>query len=113
MKIRNFQEIEAREVTDEGAQGVSIRWVIAKEDGAKNFYMRVFDVQPKGHTPYHQHEWEHEVFILEGEAEVVTEQGPKQAPPGTVVFARPRELHQFRNAGNSLMRFICLIPSSE
>jgi quercetin dioxygenase-like cupin family protein len=113
MKICNFKDIELREVTDEGAEGVSIRWVISQKDGAENFYMRVFDVQPGGRTPYHQHEWEHEVFILEGEAEVVTAEGPKKAPAGTVVFAKPKEFHQFRNAGNSLMRFICLIPSSE
>jgi quercetin dioxygenase-like cupin family protein len=113
MKVCNFLDVQARDITEEGAQDVSIRWVVSKDDGAENFYMRVFDVQPGGHTPYHQHEWEHEVFILEGEAEVVTEEGPRKAPAGTVVFARPREFHQFRNAGKSLMRFICLIPSSE
>jgi len=113
MKISNFQEADLREVKDEGAKGVSIRWVISQDDGAENFYMRVFDVQPGGHTPYHQHRWEHEVFILEGEAEVVTENGPKKAPAGTVVFAKGMEFHQFRNTGNGLMRFICLIPSSE
>lgn len=113
MKVCNFLDVQAREVTDEGAEGVSIRWLISKDDGANNFHMRVFDVQPGGHTPYHQHEWEHEVFILEGEAEVVTEEGPKRAPTGTVVFVRPKEFHQFRNAGTGLMRFICLIPASE
>jgi len=113
MKICDFKKAELREVNDEGAEGVSIRWVISEKDGAKNFYMRVFDVQPGGHTPYHRHEWEHEVFILEGEAEVVTETGPEKAPAGTVVFAQPGELHQFRNAGSKLMRFICLIPSSD
>lgn len=113
MKVCNFKDVELREVTDEGARGVSIRWVISKDDDAKNFYMRVFDVQPGGHTPYHQHDWEHEVFILDGEAEVVTEEGPRKAPAGTVVFAKPKEMHQFRNAGNGLMRFICLIPRTE
>jgi quercetin dioxygenase-like cupin family protein len=113
MKICDFKNIELKEVKDEGAKGVSIRWAISKEDGAENFYMRVFDVQPGGHTPYHRHDWEHEVFILEGSAEVVTEQGPKQAPAGTVVFAKPNEFHQFRNAGSGPMRFICLIPRSK
>ncbi|RJP22220.1 MAG: cupin domain-containing protein [Candidatus Abyssobacteria bacterium SURF_5] len=113
MKICKFEDVEMREVTEEGAKGVSIRWVISKDDGARNFYMRVFDVQPGGHTPYHQHEWEHEVFILEGDAEVVTADGPKKAPAGSVVFAKPQEFHQFRNSGKGLMRFICLIPAAE
>ncbi len=113
MKLCNFKDVELKEVTDKGAKGVSIRWVISKNDDAKNFYMRVFDVQPGGHTPYHQHLWEHEVFILEGEAEVVTADGPRRAPAGTVVFAKPQEFHQFRNAGEKLMRFICLIPRTD
>ena len=51
MKICNFKDVELREVNDEGARGVSIRWVISDKDGAENFFMRVFDVAPAGHTP--------------------------------------------------------------
>ncbi|UCD56620.1 MAG: cupin domain-containing protein, partial [Candidatus Hydrogenedentota bacterium] len=89
MKIENYQDIQLSGVKEEGAQGVAIRRVISEEDGAKNFFMRVFDVQPNGHTPYHRHPWEHEVFILEGTAEVVSENGKHTAPAGNVVFILP------------------------
>ncbi|RJP68710.1 MAG: cupin domain-containing protein [Candidatus Abyssobacteria bacterium SURF_17] len=112
MKIADFRNVELREVKDEGAQGVSIRWVISKEDGAEKFYMRVFDVQPGGHTPYHKHPWEHEVFILEGSAVVVSDKGRHNADAGSVVFLLPEEQHQFRNETDRLMRFICLIPKT-
>ena len=81
--------------------------------GAPNFSMRVFDVQPGGHTPHHRHAWEHEVFILDGAATVVTEDGNKPAPAGTVVFVGPDEPHQFRNETDEVMRFICLIPNPD
>ena len=29
---------------------------------------------------------------------------------GDVVYVSPRELHQFVNAGDSALRFICVIP---
>jgi quercetin dioxygenase-like cupin family protein len=30
--------------------------------------------------------------------------------PGTVVFVAPNEVHQFRNTGAQMLRFLCLIP---
>ena len=113
MKICDYRDIQLNEVADEGAEGVSIRVAISKDDGAPNFAMRVFDVQPGGNTPLHRHAWEHEVFILEGEAIVTTESGDKNAPTGTIVFVAPDELHQFRNETDEVMRFICLIPNPE
>jgi quercetin dioxygenase-like cupin family protein len=110
MKICKYTDIELQKVEEEGAKGVFVRWVISKDDGAENFFMRVFDVQPGGCSPHHQHAWEHEVFILDGEAQVMTETGKKAAPAGTVVFIPSNELHQFRNESDKLMRFICLIP---
>lgn len=38
--------------------------------GAENFAMRLFEIQPRGYSPLHQHDWEHEVFILEGKGAV-------------------------------------------
>ena len=113
MKNCNYLDVQLQQVEEDGAQEVAVRWVINKEDGAQNFFMRVFDVQPGGHTPYHRHAWEHEVFILEGHAAVVTENGTKSAPAGNVVFVLPEEYHQFRNETDRLMKFICLIPSGD
>ncbi len=113
MKICNNRDVQLQNVEIEDAEGVGVRWVISKDDGAKNFFMRIFDVEPGGHTPYHKHPWEHEVFILEGKAEVVSESGKKSAPAGDVVFVLPDEYHQFRNETGELMRFICLIPNTD
>jgi quercetin dioxygenase-like cupin family protein len=113
MKVCNYKDVQLNEVGEEGAEGVSIRVAISKDDGAPNFAMRVFDVQPGGNTPLHRHAWEHEVFILEGKAVISTESGDKSAPAGTIVFVAPDELHQFRNETDEVMRFICLIPNPE
>jgi len=110
MKICKYTDVELQKVEEEGAEGVSVRWVISKDDGAENFFMRVFDVQPGGCSPHHQHVWEHEVFILDGEAQIMSEAGKKSAPAGTVVFIPGNESHQFRNESDTLLRFICLIP---
>jgi quercetin dioxygenase-like cupin family protein len=65
-KVFRYDAVEAKEVTDEGVSKVKVRWLITKEMGAKNFAMRVFEVENGGFSPLHKHPWEHEVFILDG-----------------------------------------------
>ena len=111
MKATHYSEVPAENPGGE-TKGVTVRWVISAEDEAPNFYMRVFEVEPGGHSPFHSHEWEHEAYILSGEGEVVREEGSIAVRPGTAVFIPPGETHQFKNTGEQLMRFICVIPSS-
>jgi quercetin dioxygenase-like cupin family protein len=109
MKKINIEDIVGEEV-GKGCKGVRIRWLITKEDGAERFAMRMFDVEPGGHTPLHTHEWEHEVFIYEGKGIVVGEKGEEELKKGDAILMPPHEKHQFRNTGEDLLRFICLIP---
>jgi quercetin dioxygenase-like cupin family protein len=90
--------------------GVVKREVITARDGAPNFAMRVFDVEPGHSTPYHSHHWEHEAFILAGEGVVKGETGESKIAKDSVVFIAPDELHCFTNTGKETLRFICVIP---
>ena len=110
MKIVHCKEMDPRPVTMEGAKDVSIRWLIAKEDGAPNFAMRLFEVEPEGHTPLHTHDSEHEVFILEGEGTVWKDGEEMAVSPGTAIFVPPNEKHCFKNSGKGVLRFLCLVP---
>ncbi len=108
MLVRDYREVPLQ---DAGVEGVKVRWVISVPEGAPTFAMRVFDVEPGASTPHHQHPWEHEVFVLEGSGEVIGENGVFQISHGTTVFVPPNEKHQFRNTGNEVLRFICVIPT--
>jgi quercetin dioxygenase-like cupin family protein len=109
MKVFPYTNV-ALESADSGAEKVKVRWLITKEMGAPTFAMRLFEVQPEGHSPFHDHPWEHEVFILEGEGTVVSENGPKRFKQGDVVFVLPNEKHQFKNNGARTLKFLCLVP---
>ncbi|UCE73437.1 MAG: cupin domain-containing protein [Methanomassiliicoccales archaeon] len=112
MKKMNYDEVMAKEV-GKGCKGVTIRWLITKEMGAENFAMRMFEVEPEGHTPLHSHEWEHEVFVLEGEGLVMAQNGEEMLKPGDVIFMPSMEKHQFKNTGPGNLKFLCLIPIHE
>jgi quercetin dioxygenase-like cupin family protein len=106
IQIRDFREVEAQPA----AEGVTMRVVIGPDQGAPFFTMRVFEVQPGHSTPYHSHWWEHEVFVLSGQGLVKTDQGDRRVGHGSTVLVPGGEMHQFQNAGDDVLRFICLIP---
>ncbi len=113
MRLMNYLDVEGGEVSEEGAEGVTIRWLITEKHGAPNFAMRHFEVAPGGHTPLHRHPWEHEVFVLCGTGTAMG--GGREVPvrPGDFVFIPPNEEHQFNNDGDSCLAFICLIPTKK
>jgi quercetin dioxygenase-like cupin family protein len=111
MKLVHFDEVPQEKVTQEGAENIKIRWLISEKDNAPNFFLRMFEVEPGGHTPYHTHDWEHEVFVLEGNGVLATEDGEKEFHAWDVIYVNPNMYHQFKNAGNNLLRFLCIIPS--
>ena len=110
MKIIDYKEVVAEVANMEGAKGVKVRWLISDKDKAPNFAMRLFEVAPEGHSPLHTHDWEHEVFILEGEG--VANNGEKETKikNGTVLYVVPNEKHQFKNTGSGTLKFLCMIP---
>jgi quercetin dioxygenase-like cupin family protein len=108
MRIRHWTDVPAQQA--EGIEGVTVRWVINEDDGAPHFAMRIFDVEPGRSTPYHNHWWEHEVYVLAGEGVAVQESGETFIAPGSVILVEGDEMHCFRNTGEEVLRFICLIP---
>lgn len=94
----------------EGTKGVDFRPLLAKNINAPNFYLRHFEISPGGYTPRHAHDWEHEVFVIEGHGIISLADRDEELMPGDAVFVDPGELHQFINTGKTNMRLICVIP---
>jgi quercetin dioxygenase-like cupin family protein len=112
-KALHYSKIKADEVKQDDVKGIKVRWLITKSDGAENFAMRYFEMAPEGYSPHHSHGWEHEVFILNGDCLVICGTEQKKVGPGYVVFIPPNKMHQFRNVGNEVLRFLCLVPHHE
>jgi len=107
MKIyKDYHEVEA----SEEVPGVDMRVVIGPKEDAPNFVMRVFEVKPGSSTPLHSHSWEHEVYVLSGRGKVRSETGETDLEAGSVAYVEPDEQHCFSNAGDELLRFVCVIP---
>jgi quercetin dioxygenase-like cupin family protein len=105
----NVSTVADAPVTEEGSKGTRIKWVIDEKHGAPTFLMRQFTLEPGGFTPYHKHEWEHEVYVLEGQGKVRYENREEPIQPGDAILIPPGKTHQFQ-AGTIGLKFLCMIP---
>lgn len=110
MIITNFTDIHPNAVDMEGAKDVSMRVLLSQAGGAPNFIMRLFEVAPGGHSPFHSHNYEHEVYILGGKGAVRSAQGKTELRVGDALLILPNEKHQFINSGDMPFSFLCMIP---
>jgi len=110
VKQVHYTEVDLEEPDEEGIKDLRVRWLISKKDGAENFAMRLFEIQPNGHSPLHQHDWEHEVFILEGNGVTRDKINEKPFKQGDVIFVPSMEWHQFMNTAEDTLKLLCLIP---
>lgn len=110
MKHRHYTDVAAED-PGQGSKDITIRWLVTIKDGAPNFAMRLFEMQPGGYTPYHKHDWEHEVFIIEGEGTLITEKGEEPFKVGDFIYVPANDMHQFKQKGARAAKFLCLIPN--
>jgi quercetin dioxygenase-like cupin family protein len=109
MNVFHYDTVKAQDAGD-CCLKTKVRWLITKGLGAQNFAMRLFEMEPGGHSPLHTHPWEHEVFILEGEGQLFDGEKASAFSAEDVVFVPANERHQFKNTGQKRLRFLCLIP---
>lgn len=110
MLIRRADEIPAKPMEMDGVKGVSMRIMVGRADGAPTFAMRHFTVEPGGYTPHHSHNYEHEVYIVEGSGRVEQSGECRDIQAGDVVFVEPNNVHQFVNTGTTPLKFLCMVP---
>lgn len=112
MKIIRLQEIEKIKADMEGAKNVYKQVPISKNDGSPIYSLRVFTVEPNGHTPFHKHNFEHLNYIIEGRGVMVNEDGEEQEIiKGEFALVLPNEKHQYRNKSKKdPLIMICGVP---
>ena len=52
VRVFHYRDVPLEDVEMEGCKGVKVRWLLRTEHGAERFWMRVFEVEPSGYTPY-------------------------------------------------------------
>ncbi len=110
MYITRPEQVQAVPMKVDGAEGVEFRLLIGHDHGAASFATRQLIIAPGGHTPQHQHNYEHQILVQSGKGLVRDGDTYRGIQRGDVVFLPPNRLHQIRNTGPEPLEFICLVP---
>ncbi len=111
-KVCHYSEVPVADFGD-AAPGVTIRRLIDEEnDGAPNYALRLIEVPPDGHTPFHAHPFEHENYVIAGNGRLRIKETWHEVGPGSVMFIPADTDHTFENTGSEPFRFLCGIPVS-
>ncbi len=104
---------QSRYPPDKEMRGVSVRWLIGPEERAPNFCLRYFEIEPGGWSSLDRHAHDHGVMILRGRGRVLLGEETFEVAFGDVIYVSPHEQHQFKNAGDEPLGFLCVIPARE
>ncbi len=104
----NYKNAQKEEIK----KGIFRIWLIDKTSGAKNFYMRVFEILPSCSTQEDKHAYEHEIFVLSGHGKLKIGDKWEDMEAGDAFYVPCNALHSIKNEGDEILRFICIVPSS-
>ena len=110
MLTTKLQEVEKTVPEMEGAKGVIKQVPLSKKDGVPTFSFRVFTIEPEGHTPFHQHPFEHMNYVIKGSGTLVAADREHELSEGDFALVLPGEKHQFKNTGDADLIVICAVP---
>jgi quercetin dioxygenase-like cupin family protein len=111
MGIIKHDEIVRDQIRAEGVTNTTGAKIIGPAQGWPDHTLRVFRVGPRGHTPHHQHDWEHVNYIISGKGRLTIGDVTHEVTQGDFAYVPPNTSHQFENPYAEDFEFICIVPN--
>ena len=110
--VGNKADVDARDMAGDGIEGVVKRVLVSPEEGWDGWVMRLFDVDPGGHTPKHAHDWPHINFVAAGRGVLCLDGADHALEAGSYAYVPAGDEHQFRAAADEPLSFVCIVPEA-
>ena len=91
-------------------KAAAMKVLISPEEGWDGYVMRIIELGESGYSPKHIHDWPHINYILEGKGSLHIDGKDTAIEAGSYAYVPAGSLHQYKNEGNELFRFICIVP---
>ena len=92
----------------ENADTCCVKTKVRELTNAQSFAINLFEMEPGGYSPLHNHPSEHRIIVLEGEGVVFDGEKALHIQSGDVIFIDASEQHQFKNVGEKPLKFLCI-----
>jgi len=109
--IKRAEDIEYETLSK--ADGVSKAVVLDESDGAPNFRMRRYRLEPGAEVPKHTNAIEHEVHTVTGEYVVGLGNEEHTVSEGDSLLIPADTVHWFRNETDEESAFVCMVPNGD
>lgn len=110
--VRPAKDIPSRPV--EGARGAWVQVLVGPPEGAENFVLRKFTLDPGGTIPLHRHpEVEHEQYVLSGLIRLTLGPEVREVAAGDAVFIPAGVAHRYENLAPQPAEFLCVVPRTD
>jgi len=111
MGIIGHDELKPEKMTMDGVAGTSMAKIIGPPQGWPDHTLRLVRMSPRGHTPHHQHDWEHVNYFIGGRGMLTIDGVTREVSPGDFAFVPANAKHQFQNPFSEDFEFICIVPN--
>ncbi|GAB6879950.1 cupin domain-containing protein [Halorubrum gandharaense] len=95
------------------ADGMRKGVLLDETDGAPNFAIRRFELDPGAEVPRHTNAVEHEQYVLQGEYTVGIGEEEHVVAAGDSLLIPAGVEHWYRNDGDEAGAFICAVPNGD
>ena len=111
MIVANEKDIAASPVESIEVKAAAMKVLISEDEGWQDHVMRIIELGEGGYSPKHAHDWPHINYVVSGSGLLLMDGKDHPLTAGGYAFVPSGMVHQFRNAGNTPFRFICIVPS--
>jgi len=109
--LRRADEVEYEPV--DAADGLSKGVLVGEGDGAPNFAVRRFTLDPGAEVPKHTNDVEHEQYVLSGEYVVGVDDEEHVVSAGDSLLIPAGVVHWYHNEGDEPGAFLCAVPNGD
>lgn len=111
MIISHLDKLIPIVMTGDTVNEASMKKLVASEEGWDSHVMRVVELGEGGFSPKHKHPWPHINYIIEGEGTLLLNGEENPIKAGSFAYVPSDALHQFKNTGKGVLKFICIVPN--
>jgi quercetin dioxygenase-like cupin family protein len=108
--VNHLNQTEKKYISNPQAKNAFMKVLVSEKEGWEDHVMRVVEVEKDGYTPKHQHPWPHINYVIEGQGEIMIDGVLNPVKAGSYAFVPADTLHQYKNMGEDVFKFICIVP---
>jgi len=111
MIVSHEDQAIANVIDSPAVKNAAMKVLIGAQEGWADHVMRIIELGPDGYSPKHSHPWPHINYMIEGNGVLYIEGQEQAVQAGSYAYVPSDKEHQFRNAGDGMFRFICIVPT--